>query len=48
MSEYTKRKHVHNEILSENFELPKENQTIVRVVEGKGSQLYEVWYLCLI
>jgi len=41
MSQSTKRKHVTKEVL-DDFELPKENQKIVRVVAGRGNNLHQV------
>lgn len=42
MSKTTKRKHVMKEILWDDFELPKENQSVVKVVSSKGNNLHEV------
>ena len=42
MSQSTKRKHVTKELLDDNFELPKENQKIVRIVAGRGNNLHQV------
>ena len=42
MSQSTKRKHVTKELLEDNFELPKENQKIVRIVAGRGNNLHQV------
>jgi len=41
MSQSTKRKHVTKEVL-DDFELPKDNQKIVRVVAGRGNNLHQV------
>nr|CAG4645968.1 EOG090X0KPP [Lynceus sp. MCZ IZ 141354] len=41
MSKATKRKHVAKEVLEDYF-LPSEQQTIVRVLEGRGNNLHEV------
>nr|CAG4641380.1 EOG090X0KPP [Eulimnadia texana] len=41
MSKATKRKHVIKETLDEFF-LPKENQTIVKILGGRGNNLHEV------
>ena len=41
MSSSTKKKHVMAEVLDE-FELPKESETIVRIVGGKGNNLHMV------
>jgi probable RNA-binding protein EIF1AD len=41
MSQSTKRKHVTKEVL-DDFELPKENQKIVRIVAGRGNNLHQV------
>jgi len=41
MSSATKRKHVTREVEQE-FSLPEENQTIVKVVAGRGNNLHEV------
>ena len=41
MSQSTKRKHVTKEVLDE-FELPKENQKIVKIVAGRGNNLHQV------
>ena len=41
MSQSTKRKHVTDEVLND-FELPKDNQKIVRVVAGRGNNLHQV------
>ena len=43
MSQSTKRKHVTKEVLDE-FELPKDNQKIVRVVAGRGNNLHQVCF----
>ncbi|XP_059618181.1 probable RNA-binding protein EIF1AD [Phlebotomus argentipes] len=42
MSRTTKRKHVMREFLMDNFDLPSENQTIVRVVQSRGNYLFDV------
>ncbi|KAI5632035.1 translation initiation factor 1A / IF-1 domain-containing protein [Phthorimaea operculella] len=42
MSKQTKRKHVMNEALWDDYELPKENQSIVKVLKSKGNNLHEV------
>lgn len=41
MSQSTKRKHVTKEVL-DDFELPKDNQKIVRIVAGRGNNLHQV------
>jgi probable RNA-binding protein EIF1AD len=41
MSQSTKRKHVAKEVLNE-FEIPKDNQKIVRLVGGRGNNLHQV------
>ncbi|KAI1295670.1 Arginine-hydroxylase NDUFAF5, mitochondrial [Halotydeus destructor] len=41
MSKATKRKHVTQELV-DNYELPKENQQIVKVVASRGNNLHEV------
>ena len=41
MSSSTKKKHVMAEVLDE-FEVPKESETIVRIVGGKGNNLHMV------
>jgi len=41
MSQSTKRKHVTKEVL-DDFELPKDNQKIVKLVAGKGNNLHQV------
>jgi len=41
MSQSTKRKHVTKEVL-DDFELPKENQKIVRILAGRGNNLHQV------
>ena len=41
MSKSTKRKHVTKEVL-DDFELPGDNQKIVRVVGGRGNNLHQV------
>ena len=41
MSKATKRKHVTKELL-DNYDLPTENQSIVKVVGGRGNNLHEV------
>jgi probable RNA-binding protein EIF1AD len=41
MSKATKRKHVTKELL-DNYDLPTENQTIVKVLGGRGNNLHEV------
>ncbi|KAJ0172785.1 hypothetical protein K1T71_011924 [Dendrolimus kikuchii] len=42
MSKVTKRKHVMNEALWDDYELPKDNQSIVRVLKSRGNNLHEV------
>ncbi|CAH0397033.1 unnamed protein product [Chilo suppressalis] len=42
MSKVTKRKHVMNEALWDDYELPKENQSLVKVLKSKGNNLHEV------
>lgn len=42
MSRVTRRKHVLKEMMEDDFELPKENQQIVRVVCSRGNNLHEV------
>ncbi|XP_059058460.1 probable RNA-binding protein EIF1AD [Achroia grisella] len=42
MSKVNKRKHVMNEALWDDYELPKENQSVVRVLKSKGNNLHEV------
>ncbi|CAD7086617.1 unnamed protein product [Hermetia illucens] len=42
MSRVTKRKHVMREMFIDGFQLPKENQQIVRVVSSRGNNLHEV------
>ncbi|CAH4035045.1 probable RNA-binding protein EIF1AD [Pieris brassicae] len=42
MSKVTKRKHVMNEALWDDYELPKENQSVVRVLRSRGNNLHEV------
>lgn len=42
MSHATKRKHVMMEMFQDDFSLPNENQTIVRVISSKGNNLHEV------
>ncbi|KOB67465.1 Translation initiation factor 1a [Operophtera brumata] len=42
MSKVTKRKHVMNEALWDDYELPKENQSVVKVLKSKGNNLHEV------
>jgi len=41
MSKATKRKHVTREV-TEDFRLPDENESVVRVVAGRGNNLHEV------
>ena len=41
MSQATKRKHVTKEVL-DDFELPKDNQKIVRVAGPRGNNLHQV------
>ena len=41
MSQSTKRKHVTKEVL-DDFEPPKGNQKIVKVVAGRGNNLHQV------
>lgn len=41
MSQATKRKHVTQHLL-ESYDLPTDQQTIVRVVGGRGNNLHEV------
>ncbi|XP_063537680.1 probable RNA-binding protein EIF1AD [Cydia strobilella] len=42
MSKVTKRKHVMNEALWDDFELPKENQSIVKVLKSMGNNLHQI------
>lgn len=42
MSKVTKRKHVMNEALWDDYELPKDNQIVVKVLKSKGNNLHEV------
>lgn len=42
MSRITKRKHVQNEVLEMDWEPPKEDQTIVKILSSKGNNLHEV------
>lgn len=42
MSKVTKRKHVMNEALWDDYELPNANQTVVKVLKSKGNNLHEV------
>ncbi|CAG9782239.1 unnamed protein product [Diatraea saccharalis] len=42
MSKVTKRKHVMKEALWDDYELPKQNQSIVKVLKSKGNNLHEV------
>ncbi|KAM7354102.1 putative RNA-binding protein EIF1AD [Cochliomyia hominivorax] len=42
MSRVTRRKHVLKEMMEDDYELPKENQQIVRVVCSRGNNLHEV------
>lgn len=42
MSKVTKRKHVMNEALWDDYELPKDNQSIVKVLKSRGNNLHEV------
>ncbi|KAM3966064.1 putative RNA-binding protein EIF1AD [Aphomia sociella] len=42
MSKVTKRKHVINEAMWDDYELPHQNQSIVRVLKSKGNNLHEV------
>ncbi|KPJ19302.1 putative RNA-binding protein EIF1AD [Papilio machaon] len=42
MSKVTKRKHVMNEALWDDYELPKDNQSIAKVVKSKGNNLHEI------
>lgn len=41
MSKVTKRKHVMNEALWDDYELPNENQSVVKVLKSKGNNLHE-------
>lgn len=41
MSKATKRKHVTKELL-DNYDVPTDNQSIVRVLGGRGNNLHEV------
>lgn len=43
MSKVTKRKHVMNEALWDDYELPRENQSIAKVLKSKGNNLHEVY-----
>ncbi|XP_055711646.1 probable RNA-binding protein EIF1AD [Phlebotomus papatasi] len=42
MSRTTRRKHVLRENWMDNFDLPTENQTIVRVLQSRGNYLFDV------
>ncbi|XP_013112974.1 probable RNA-binding protein EIF1AD [Stomoxys calcitrans] len=42
MSRVTRQKHVLKEMMEDDYELPKENQQIVRVVCSRGNNLHEV------
>lgn len=42
MSQATKRKHVHNEILQDEMTKPTEKQQIVKVINSRGNNLHEV------
>ncbi|XP_045453409.1 probable RNA-binding protein EIF1AD [Melitaea cinxia] len=42
MSKVTKRKHVMNEAMWDDYELPKKNQSIVKVLKSRGNNLHEV------
>ncbi|XP_050673008.1 probable RNA-binding protein EIF1AD [Leptidea sinapis] len=42
MSKVNKRKHVMNEALWDDYELPKENQSIVKVLKSRGNNLHEI------
>ncbi|XP_038218980.1 probable RNA-binding protein EIF1AD [Zerene cesonia] len=42
MSKVTKRKHVMNETLWDDYELPKENQSVVKVLRSRGNNLHEI------
>lgn len=42
MSRVNKNKHVMRELNSDDFSLPKENQSIVKIVGSKGNNLHEV------
>ncbi|KAJ8720526.1 hypothetical protein PYW08_005991 [Mythimna loreyi] len=42
MSKVNKRKHVMNEAFWDDYELPKENQSIVKVLRSKGNNLHEI------
>ena len=45
MSKATKRKHVTKELL-DNYDVPTDNQSIVRVLGGRGNNLHEVETEC--
>ncbi|XP_030383588.1 probable RNA-binding protein EIF1AD [Scaptodrosophila lebanonensis] len=42
MSHRTRRKHVIKEMMEDDYELPKEQQQIVRVISSRGNNLLEV------
>ncbi|XP_028164860.1 probable RNA-binding protein EIF1AD [Ostrinia furnacalis] len=42
MSKVNKRKHVMNEALWDDYELPNEKQSVVKVLKSKGNNLHEV------
>ncbi|XP_061389695.1 probable RNA-binding protein EIF1AD [Musca vetustissima] len=42
MSRVTRQKHVLKEMMEDDYELPKDNQQIVRVVCSRGNNLHEV------
>lgn len=45
MSRVTKRKHVMNEALWDDLELPKEDHSVVKVLKSMGNNLHQVLYL---
>ncbi|XP_041969658.1 probable RNA-binding protein EIF1AD [Aricia agestis] len=42
MSKITKRKHVMNEVMWDDYALPKDNQSIVKVSRSRGNNLHEI------
>ncbi|XP_023950783.2 probable RNA-binding protein EIF1AD [Bicyclus anynana] len=42
MSKVNRRKHVMNEAYWDDYEMPKENQSIVKVLKSRGNNLHEI------
>lgn len=43
MSSTTKKKYVEKE-LTEDYSLPTENQSILKIIKPRGNNLHQVWF----